>query len=221
MRFFKHFTDAHRGTSLQSLTNQLGLEGLARYWILVEICAEKLSKEKHEECTAEHCVFRFDQRYMRDTLRTHQLSRLSMFLRCVADVGLMSFSCEDNVVVISMPKLLEYMDRDTKRARTKRAPSAPKIKNKIKNKNKDIEINDANDLVNAIGNEGIGKILELFPQDLIDYEFPFMAIWLKENGPKKNYLTFAVNWLKKAQKDRDQELAKQTKVDKTMGLVVA
>lgn len=189
---------------MQSLINQLGLEGLARYWILVEICAEKLSKEKDEEYTEAHCVFRFDQRYMRDTLRTHQLSRLSMFLRCVADVGLMSFSCEDNVIVISMPKLLEYLDRDSKRARTKRAPSAPKRKRERKNKIKseEIIIKTPDDLVNAIGNEGIKTLLELFDQDLVDSEFPFMAIWLSKNEPKKNHLTFATNWLRKAQSDR-------------------
>lgn len=140
MKFFKHFTDAHRGQSLQRLKDRHGMKGIGIYWTLVELCAEKLIKTDSEEYTAEHCTFSFHHRYIKDTLETHQLKNLLMYLRSMHDVGLMSFECVDDVVVIHMPKLLECMDRDTKRARKQRDMSAPKnkIKNKIEDKDTDI-----------------------------------------------------------------------------------
>lgn len=226
MKFFKHFTDAHRGTSVQSLINRLGMEGLARYWILVELCAEKLNKDPNEEFTEEHCVFRFDERYLRDTLRTHQLSRLSMFLRCLADVGLMSFSCEENVCVISMPKLLECLDRDTKRARTKRAVSAPKKEKEDKDKeiDKDININspEARNLapvtpINSqvslrvsdtiqipLSQQLVKSWAETFPKEFLNEEFRKARNWILANphkAPKKAWGRFLNNWLNRGWDD--------------------
>ncbi len=147
MKFFKHFTDAHRGKSLKQVLRSKGYRAVGIYWTLVEICAEKMEKEKDEEYAIEHCVFEFDKWYLRDTLQTHQLSNLMMYLQCFTDVGLMSYTCVDDVVTMSMPKLLEYLDRDAKRARTVRAPSAPKIKRKIKRKikNKEVVISNVDD----------------------------------------------------------------------------
>ena len=50
MKFFKHFTDAHRGKSLNQLRDRLGWAALAKYWTFVEICAEKLEKEGFTDC---------------------------------------------------------------------------------------------------------------------------------------------------------------------------
>lgn len=126
MRFFKHFTDAHRGQSLQKLKRVYGYEIIGRYWDLVEICAEKLTKERDEVYTDDHCVFSFDVRYLAATLQTHQASRLLMYLSWLADVQLMSFSCTGDVVSIHMPKLLECIDRDAKKVRTGRAKEIDK-----------------------------------------------------------------------------------------------
>lgn len=143
MKFFKHFTDAHRGQSIQRLKDRHGMKGVGIYWTLVELCAEKLIKDDAEEFTVEHCNFTFHHRYIRDTLETHQLKNLLMYLRSMSDVGLMSFECVGDVISICMPKLLECMDRDTKRARKPRGDSAPKKKNKDKEEDKDIDITPA------------------------------------------------------------------------------
>lgn len=142
MKFFKHFTDANRGKSMQQLlrskNKELGMKAIGIYWTIVEMCAEKMTKEKDQEYTDSHCNFEFNTSYIRDTLALHRTATLSMYLRWFGDVGLMSSQCTDDVTSIYMPKLLECLDRDTKRARTERAPSAPKRKKKEKEKEIDI-----------------------------------------------------------------------------------
>lgn len=245
MKFFKHFTDAHRGTSIQSIINRLGMEGLGRYWILVEICAEKLEKEMAEEYTEAHCIFRFDQRYLRDTLRLHQLSKVSMFLACIADVGLMSFSCVDHVVVISMPKLLECLDRDTKRARTVRATAAPKIKKKIKSKIVEVEetqtaqtaapissakkkreiikIKNAQELVDTFSEEFLAQLRETYGDHFVGQEIPQMALKIiATEGYKTNYQSFAQAWMRYSSKHAEREEAQMRKasnVNNVMAMV--
>ena len=140
MKFFKHFTDAHRGKSLQLLRRKFsrgdhGLKAVGIYWTLVELCAEKMEKSRDEEFTDAHCNFEFSLKYLRDTLGTHQTKNCVMYLQCLHDVCLMSVQCSDDVCTIYMPKLLECIDRDSNRTRTGRALDAPKIKNKIKIKN--------------------------------------------------------------------------------------
>jgi len=134
LKFFKHFTDSHRGKSMLAVKRKLGTKGIGAYWILVELCAEKLDKGAAELFDESHCSFEFDTEYLRDTLQTHQLKNLEMYLRCYGDVGLMSHQSIDDVTTIYMPKLLECLDRDSKRARTQRDHSAPKIKSKRKRK---------------------------------------------------------------------------------------
>lgn len=71
-----------------------------------------------------------------------------------------------------------------------------------------IHVKTPEELVKAIGEEGIETLLTNFPQELIDHEFPFMAIWLSVNEPKKNYLSFATNWLRKATKQQEEQVKK-------------
>lgn len=150
MKFFKHFTDAHRGQSLQLLKRKRGFEAIGRYWALVEMCAEKLEKRADEEFTAEHCVFVFDKSLLMQSLGYHNHTTTLRYLDDLAVIGLCSVRDDGETYVCSMPKLLECLDRDTKRARTERAMPAPKIKNKDKDKelDKDKEYIKADDAKN-------------------------------------------------------------------------
>lgn len=140
MKFIKHFTDAHRGKSMRLLLKKFGPAGIGRYWILVELCAEKMTKGKDEEFTEKHCVFEFERSYLSTSLGFGNLHQCSTYLAAMADLGLCSVEEGADLCRCSMPKLLECLDRDTKRARTERAPTAPK-KKKIKKKSSDeIEI---------------------------------------------------------------------------------
>lgn len=151
MKFFKHFTDAHRGKSLQLLMRKHGPKMVGIYWMLVEICAEKMEKETEEEFSLEHTNFEFEVGYLRNTLQAHQFKTLEMYLQCLSDVGLMSARCSEDTVSISMPKLLECLDRDTNRARPERA--------KIKNKNKIKNISDEN-----IFKPNLDAIYKIYPR---------------------------------------------------------
>lgn len=137
MKFFKHFTDAHRGRSMQVLLKNLGMAGVGRYWLFVELCAEKLHKAKDEEYTEAHCHFEFERAYLMRSLGYANLKQCSSYLHALAELGLCSVSDSAEVFSCSMPKLLECMDRDSKRARTERAPSAPKRKRKKEEKEKE------------------------------------------------------------------------------------
>lgn len=136
MKFFKHFVDAHRGKSMQLLMKKYGPAGVGRYWYFVELCAEKLTKEKDEEYTEAHCVFEFEMAYLMRCLAYGNLKQCSTYLRGLSDLGLCSVEEVNDVYVTSMPKLLECMDRDSKRARIERGAGAPKNKSKKKNKSK-------------------------------------------------------------------------------------
>lgn len=139
MKFFKHFTDSHRGKSMQMLRKRFGLSGVGRYWLFVELCAEKLHKSKDEEYTEAHCHFEFEKCYLSRSLGFANLKQCSRYLEAIAELGLSSVQDNGEVYSCSMPKLLECMDRDTKRARVERVPSAPKRKRKNKEKEREIE----------------------------------------------------------------------------------
>jgi len=139
MKFFKHFTDSHRGQSLRILKNQFGFEGIGRYWTLVELCAEKLEKLPEEEFSEAHCHFEFEKSYVMGALGYPNLTLCRRYLDAIATLGLCSIDENETLYRCSMPKLLESLDRDTRRARKVRGPSAPKIKNKDKEEDKDKE----------------------------------------------------------------------------------
>lgn len=138
MKFFKHFTDATRGNSMQYLFEKMGHVGIACYWILVEMCAEKLDKKASEEFTESHCNFSFHEKILRQNLRLSRV-KLEIFLGFSSDISLLFFKKIESIYVIEMPKLLESLDRDSKRARTERVSTAPKKKNKIKKEDKELD----------------------------------------------------------------------------------
>jgi hypothetical protein len=124
---------------MQSLLDVLGHEGHSCWWILVELCAEKLEKDKSEEYTEAHCRFVFNERFLRSNLRIGRAKVRAILNQCQT-LALLSFQISENEIQIDMPKLLECLDRDSKRARTERAPTAPKKKRKIKKKEEEKEI---------------------------------------------------------------------------------
>ena len=155
MKFFKHFVDAHRGQSLQLLRKRHGWAANGKYWAFVELCAEKLVKEAQEEFTEAHCKFTFAKDYLRSSLGFGNLQQMLTFLQALADLDLSSFEDKGDVVLCSMPKLLEALDRDTNRARIERDESAPKNKKKSKEKDirKAVEANPEifNEIQKAVG----------------------------------------------------------------------
>lgn len=133
MKFFKHFTDAQRGKSLRGVRRSLGMAGIGMYWNLVEACAEKMEKAADEEYSSEHCNFEFELGLLSECLGVKS-GRVQVILNSFSEHSLLHYSTDNFIIKIEMPKLLESLDRDTKRARTERVPSAPKKKRKKEEK---------------------------------------------------------------------------------------
>jgi hypothetical protein len=138
MKFFKHFTDSHEGRSMQALMNEFGLEGYAAYFILMETCAKKIEKQKDEELETSHFKCVLNERVVREKLRMRS-TKVELFLNSCSTLVLLQFTKVKDEFHFSIPKLLECMDRDSKRARTERGPTAPKIEDKEEDKDKDKE----------------------------------------------------------------------------------
>lgn len=119
MRFFKHFTTGHSSTSMTKLMNQFGLEGYAAYFILIEMCVDKMDKARDEEFTEIHCKFRFSERLVREKLRMRS-TKVELFLNYSSTLDLLQFVKLEDELHFYIPKLLEYLDKDTKRARPRR-----------------------------------------------------------------------------------------------------
>ncbi len=131
MQFFKHFTDAHRGKSLLYIKRKLGMAGVGMYFFLVEMCAEKLTKREEETYTEAHCNFKLDRQEVVHVLGT-KWSRIEYVLSTYQEAGLLRAECNEHLISIFMPKILEYLDRDARRARAARGQAAPKRKREEK-----------------------------------------------------------------------------------------
>lgn len=124
MRWFKHFTDNHRGQSIQYLLDELGHMGPCCYYFLVEMCAEKLERLDSRELTASDCEFTFHRRVVQSALRlnpvgTHRL--LSGGSVC----NLFSFEIRGDYIFIKMPILADLLEYDQKKSRPRTAVKAP------------------------------------------------------------------------------------------------
>lgn len=120
MRWFKHYTDNHRGRSILFLFDQYGHKGLS-YYILLELCAEKLEKSKDEIVTESDCVFYFHERILTQNLRLNRTT-LKKFLRSCEEMKLFSCDFSSKEIKISMPILLNLLEKNFKK-RTKKGLS--------------------------------------------------------------------------------------------------
>lgn len=137
MRWFKHYTDAHRGQSIQRLMDEHRHVGLC-YFLLIELCAEKLDKKEDEDLSEADCVFVFHRRVIESTLRL-KLQGVIRLLDTCSTCGLLCYESDGNVIKISMPKLLEYLEYDQKKSRRKTAAIPPEKRlDKEEDKDKDI-----------------------------------------------------------------------------------
>ena len=137
MNFFKHFTDSHEGKSVMAIMDMFGHAGYSTYFILLEICAGKLEKSKDEELSEEHCHFTINERLLREKCRLRS-TKVRLILDYCSTLDLFSVESNGNELNFYMPKLLEYIDRDSKRARKLREISAPTARlDKDKDKDKD------------------------------------------------------------------------------------
>lgn len=123
MKWFKHYSDNYKGKSVQFLFDELGHFGVAGYFILLEMCAEKLEQKSDESLTEVDLLFSFHQRIVRQNLRTSQ-TNLRRLLDICQTLGLLTFEVTQDLVEIKMPILLNLLDRDQKKPRLNRVTTA-------------------------------------------------------------------------------------------------
>jgi hypothetical protein len=138
MRWFKHYSDMHDGETIAELFEHLGHKGLA-FFLLQELCCEKLEKNKDQILQESDCVFRFPVRIVRQKLRLSG-ANLTELLRICATKGQLSYIFDENIVEIKMPILLYLLDSDSKKARQKRAEAATQSRlDKDKEEDKELD----------------------------------------------------------------------------------
>lgn len=139
MKWFKHYSDMHRGRTIQTLMDEMGHAGALSLFLIQEMCAEKLEK-LDRDLTESDCVFVFHERVLRQNLRL-SVKKLRTFLELSQNLGQLRFEINGNLFQIHMPILLFLLDRDTKKARQKRADDAEKCRlDKEEDKDKEREL---------------------------------------------------------------------------------
>lgn len=144
MKWFKHYSGALQSESLADLLRDTGLQGYARYWILLEHLASIFDGESDS--------FRIPIETIRGLFRIRSWTELETFCERLATIRGLNIKRNGNVFEIKAPILLELQDRDFKNARNKRADVAPNIK--IKDIDKDLD----KDLDNIIPEKKIDEI---------------------------------------------------------------
>lgn len=120
MKWFKHFSDNHRGRSIQGLLDDMGHAGPCCLFFLMELCAEKLEKIPDKNLESSDCLFEFHERVVRQNLRISQ-AKLKKLLNICQGFGLFTFDFSGNILKISMPMLLDLLEYDQKKTRHRRA----------------------------------------------------------------------------------------------------
>lgn len=114
MKWFKHFTDNHRGQSIQTLLDEHGHTGLSCYWILVELCAEKLERSD-DNLETENCVFGFHQRILASAMRL-KVFKIKELLNSYQTLSLLKVTYSESIINVEMPILLDLLEYGQKKA---------------------------------------------------------------------------------------------------------
>jgi len=195
MKWFKHYTDASRSEKLESLIDKTGLEGYARYFLLVELLAEKFD--------GKNTTFRINKRTLSRQLRYYRHTMAEQWLNNGQTLGLYNFQCDGDVYVIVFPKLLEIKDNHTRNLQVtskKVAPRKDKEKKRIdKTREEGITPDDVVQLWNEFATKNNLKICR----------------GLGSGKHLQNFIE-AINWLKE-KKDWDELFTLCGKSDFLMG----
>jgi len=127
MKWFKHYSDASQDEKLVALEAEFGLEGYARYWKILEIIASQMGAD-NGKCSVTYPT-KLWCRYL--TVRTKILDR---YLLHSENLSLMFSVTENDLLTISVPKLLEIRDNHSRNLQAKKPQLASKIKSKSKSK---------------------------------------------------------------------------------------
>jgi hypothetical protein len=149
VKWFKHYSDASTSQKLNVLMDKYGLEGYARYWLLIELLAEKFDGKDP--------TFQLHLNTIKQRLRTYHTKIIERFLKDIGESLLMSVECDDKLYTIYCPKLLEIKDNHTRNLQVKTKSLAPRKEKKRKEKNISKKSNFDIDLIYAEYPKKVGK----------------------------------------------------------------
>lgn len=227
MKWFKHYTDASRSEKLAALVEKTGLEGYARYWLLVEFLAEKFDGTKTEFLVNRKTLGRH-LGYYRPTMAQHWLDighTLGLFQ--VSLSGHCQVNDDLNYLIV-FPKLLEIKDNHTKNLQVTSKLLAPRTdkkrtdKNRIESKQVSNKIctefialfndNDVIKWLSETGSEKIHKkLLENYNQDVLREQIFDAYNWQLENKARKAG-TFLKGWMDRCNNPDKISLAAKNKM---------
>jgi hypothetical protein len=134
MEYFKHFTSAHESNSLMTLRDLYGSDGYAAWFILLEMCAQKMQKQYGGSFTEDDCKFIFSERLVREKLRLRS-TKVELILNSCSTLNLLEVTKVEDKYHFYIPKLLESLDRDQRRARRVRDNAAEVARLEERSKN--------------------------------------------------------------------------------------
>lgn len=179
MKWFKHFSDNHRGKSMQTLFDEMGHLGMSSWYILMEMCTEKLEKKWDKNLEDSDCLFEFHQRIVRRNLRISQ-TNLGRLLDICQGFGLLSFRIIGDIIEIKMPILLDLLESDQKKSRrcSVRIAPATRLESKLE-LNVDVDVvqntpstNAENSLVkeNMHKHNSTRKFDDMFKPEILEFK---------------------------------------------------
>lgn len=136
MKWFKHYTNAHKGSVLQHLSNDFSVnEGYALYFRFVEYLSDKW-----DGCGEP--IFTINERELKKFLTVSQ-RKFDCFLTVMQKQLHIEFTKNRKLVVIKFPKLLEVRHKDAISSQNRPADGPPNSRlEKNKKKNKSIPTED-------------------------------------------------------------------------------
>jgi len=201
MKYFKHYSDVRNSESIANLLEELGLEGYARYWILLELLAELYDGTSTK--------FKIHKRTLRTALRFRSGLQADSYAVAIGLQPGYTVVVTETHYFIDAAILSELQSRDYKKARSDRATTAPKNKNKNKNKSicktpikndfQDLNLSDAaKEWTKKIGQRTTKKMIDKYKPDFILEEILEAYEWTLDNPDKKrpNVGGFLSNWFK-------------------------
>ena len=111
MRWFQHFSDAHKNLKLKALVSSYGWESYGLWWILCELCANS-GKSEENWCLEAYKEWKKEVRRITGV----EYRRLNRILKKMAKVHLIDEN-ELKKGNLSIPQMKEYCDDYTDRVR--------------------------------------------------------------------------------------------------------
>lgn len=211
MKWFKHYSDNHRGQSVNALMDELGYFGPFIYYTIYEICSEKLQGSTEQPIGIDDCIFRLHRRVVCSATRAKP-SSVTRGLTLGQSCGLWSFKIDGDYFEIKIPILLDLLDSDQKKTRLKRDRfSAKKRLDKEEDKEEEVVVQKSTTTIEEFYvPDDIMQTLKtrlMYPESLItEIAHDAWLIYLGTDPTARKWPRFLTSYFKN-EKERIQEKA--------------